>query len=54
MPLGTFHPSRYRFPSVSVRSSRIPYLVLRYKDYQKVITITDENRELLAYGGWPG
>ena len=29
-------------------------LVLRYKDYQKVITITDENRELLAYGGWPG
>ena len=29
-------------------------LILRYKDYQKVVTITDENRELLAYGGWPG
>jgi hypothetical protein len=29
-------------------------LVLRYKDYQKAVTITDENREALAYGGWPG
>jgi hypothetical protein len=29
-------------------------LVLRYKDYQKIVTITDENREALAYGGWPG
>jgi hypothetical protein len=29
-------------------------LVLCHKDYQKVVTITDENRELLAYGDWPG
>jgi hypothetical protein len=29
-------------------------LVLRYGDQQKVVTITDENREALAYGGWHG
>jgi hypothetical protein len=29
-------------------------LVLRYGDQQKVVTITDENREELAYGGWQG
>jgi hypothetical protein len=29
-------------------------LVLRYGEYEKVVPMTDENRELLAYGGWPG
>ena len=29
-------------------------LVLRYDDREKVVTITDENRETLAYGGWHG
>jgi hypothetical protein len=29
-------------------------LVLRCGDQQKVVTITDENREALAYGGWQG
>ena len=29
-------------------------LVLRYGDQEKVVTITDENREALAYGGWHG
>jgi hypothetical protein len=29
-------------------------LVLRYGGQQKVVTITDENREALAYGGWQG
>ncbi len=29
-------------------------LVLRYGEYEQVVPMTDENRELLAYGGWPG
>ena len=29
-------------------------LVLQYEDQQQVIVISDENREALAYGGWPG
>jgi hypothetical protein len=29
-------------------------LVLSYGEQQKVMVISDENRELLAYGGWPG
>ena len=29
-------------------------LVLRSGDQQKVVTITDKNREALAYGGWQG
>jgi len=29
-------------------------LVLQYADQQKVIVVSDENRESLAYGGWPG
>jgi len=29
-------------------------LVLCNGDYERLVTITDENRELLAYGGWPG
>jgi hypothetical protein len=29
-------------------------LVLRYGEYEKVVLMTDENRELLAFGGWPG
>lgn len=29
-------------------------LVLRYGDQEKVVPITDENREALAYGGWQG
>jgi hypothetical protein len=29
-------------------------LVLRYGGQHKVVTITDEQREALAYGGWPG
>jgi hypothetical protein len=29
-------------------------LILRNGDYQRVVTITDENREQWAYGGWPG
>jgi hypothetical protein len=29
-------------------------LILRNENYQRVVMITDENRELWAYGGWPG
>ena len=29
-------------------------LVLQYRDQQRTIVISDENREALAYGGWPG
>jgi hypothetical protein len=29
-------------------------LVLQYRDQQRIIVISDENREALAYGGWPG
>ena len=29
-------------------------LILRHGDDQRVVLITDENREALAYGGWPG
>lgn len=29
-------------------------LLLTYGRYQKVVVITDENRELMAYGDWPG
>ena len=29
-------------------------LILRNGDNERVVTITDENRELWAYGGWPG
>jgi len=29
-------------------------LVLQYGDQQQAIVISDENREVLAYGGWPG
>jgi hypothetical protein len=29
-------------------------LILRRGDKQRVVLITDENREALAYGGWPG
>jgi len=29
-------------------------LVLQYRDRQQVVVISDDNREALAYGGWPG
>jgi hypothetical protein len=29
-------------------------LVLQYGDRQQVMLISDQNREALAYGGWPG
>ena len=29
-------------------------LVLRHGDDQRIVLITDENREALAYGGWSG
>ena len=29
-------------------------LLLRHGDEQRVVLITDENREAIAYGGWPG
>jgi hypothetical protein len=29
-------------------------LILRHGDDQRVVLITDENREAIAYGGWPG
>jgi hypothetical protein len=29
-------------------------LVLRYGGQQRTVTITDENRDALAYGGWQG
>jgi hypothetical protein len=29
-------------------------LVLQYAEQQQIIVISDENREALAYGGWPG
>jgi hypothetical protein len=29
-------------------------LILRHGDDQRVVLITDENREALAYGGWSG
>jgi hypothetical protein len=29
-------------------------LVLRYGDYQKTVELADEQREALAFGGWPG
>ena len=29
-------------------------LILSYGDQQKRVVITDANRELMAYGGWPG
>jgi hypothetical protein len=29
-------------------------LELRYRNQQKVVTITDENREALAFGDWHG
>jgi len=29
-------------------------LILRHGDDQRIVLITDENREALAYGGWPG
>jgi hypothetical protein len=29
-------------------------LMLRHGDEQRVVLITDENREAIAYGGWPG
>jgi len=29
-------------------------LVLQYGAYEKVVERTDENREVLAFGGWPG
>jgi hypothetical protein len=29
-------------------------LPLRHGDEQRVVLITDENREAIAYGGWPG
>ena len=29
-------------------------LILRHGDQQRVVQITDENREALAYGGWSG
>jgi len=28
--------------------------MLRHGDEQRVVLITDENREAIAYGGWPG
>jgi hypothetical protein len=29
-------------------------LVLRHGDDERIVLITDQNREALAYGGWPG
>jgi hypothetical protein len=29
-------------------------LILSHSEGQRVVQITDENREALAYGGWPG
>jgi hypothetical protein len=29
-------------------------LILRHGDDERIVLITDENREALAYGGWPG
>ena len=29
-------------------------LLLQYGAYEKVVELTDESREALAYGGWPG
>jgi hypothetical protein len=29
-------------------------LILRHDDYEKVVTITDETRDAIAYGGWSG
>jgi hypothetical protein len=29
-------------------------LILRNGEYQRSMTITEENRDLLAYGGWQG
>ena len=29
-------------------------LVLQYGVYEQAVELTDANRELLAFGGWPG
>lgn len=48
------YPDRACITDVIDDGSAETTLVICYGEYQKVMTITDENRELLAYGGWPG
>jgi len=48
------YPDRACITNVVDDSKEEITLVLQYADQQTVMVISDENRESIAYGGWPG
>jgi len=48
------YPDRPCITAVEDDGSEQTTLVLRYGEQEQVVPITDESRQALAYGGWPG
>jgi hypothetical protein len=48
------HPDLACITNVVDDGKEATTLVLQYGADEKVVELTDENRELLAFGGWPG
>jgi hypothetical protein len=48
------HPDLACITNVVDDGKEATTLVLQYGAYEQVVELTDPNRELLAFGGWPG
>jgi hypothetical protein len=48
------YPDRACITQVIDDGKEATTLVLQYGAYEKVVKLTDANRELLAFGDWPG
>jgi len=48
------YPDRACITKVVDDGKEATTLVLQYGAYEQAVEITDANRELLAFGGWPG
>ena|SRR5689334_634647 len=47
-------PDRACITDVVDNGQEATTLILQYGDQQQIMVISDENRQSLAYGGWPG
>jgi len=48
------YPDRACITKVVEDGKEATTLVLQYGAYEQAVELTDANRELLAFGGWPG
>jgi hypothetical protein len=48
------YPDRACITKVVDDGKEATTLVLQYGAYEQAVELTDANRELLAFGGWPG